>query len=177
MTAMRGVFARFGFKTRRPACTESTRPSPPDLGPMTGAQIDAAVRELERKVRRSAADLAEDLADGASARGEPWRQAASHARAKRQALLVATKAEATIQRAAEAAAPKPDAQAREAAWAAAREPRMGAWERRQMRLTMMFVLAARRALPDEDWTRVWTTARGLFPDAPEWRIDESSWER
>jgi hypothetical protein len=41
----------------------------------------------------------------------------------------------------------------------------------------MFVLAARRALPGEEWTRVWAAAREMFPDAPEWRIDESNWER
>jgi hypothetical protein len=69
---MREAFAKLGFRPWRPARPES-KPPPRDLQSMTGAQIDAAVRELERKVRRITADLNEDMANGASALTESLR--------------------------------------------------------------------------------------------------------
>jgi hypothetical protein len=54
---------------------------------------------------------------------------------------------------------------------------MAAWERRQARRARLFLLTARRVLSEVEYARLWAAARERFPDAEEWRVDETDWER
>jgi hypothetical protein len=149
------------------------------------AAVAAALQEQRRRDAEAAAaaKAAEEAAEAERRRAEE--AAAAEAKAAEDAAEAARRTSPKLLRhedhlrrlALETALAEQKARTREADWAAAREQRLAAWERRQAQRARMFLLAARRALPETELARAWAAARARFPDAPEWRVDETDWER
>jgi hypothetical protein len=144
------------------------------------AAVAAALQIQEQQRRRdaeaaAAAKAAEEAAEAERRRAEAA-AAAAEAKAAEDAAEAARRSSPKLLRhedhlrrlALETALAEQKARTREADWAAAREQRMAAWERRQARRARLFLLAAKRALSEVEWARVWAAARERFPDAPEW---------